>query len=477
MKKLTLPMLGIMISALSVFGASPGLSEAGGAAAYLKMGVGARAIGMGEAFVGVAEGGISSFWNPAGLSQMKRPELSAMHADLNLDRKYEFLNFAAPANEKMTWGVSWIHSSIDGIERRAGASDAGYAPGDLMGFFDDRENSISGSIAYKSTDKVSLGASLKYLSHDLYTNDADGVGIDLGLLFKANEDFSVGLAVKEIGSSLKWNTASNRKDDVPVNATVGFKYTPLQNVTMALDINKIEDMNTRVNFGVEGVFNEALALRAGVHDGDLTAGLGLALKDWNLDYAFAEQEIGDIHRISGSVKFGVTGEDKKSPEKLKAEVRNKTVKKARTKRKSGKKTAKMVKKAVVSCKTIDGSNKISTTGGVKKSTASMAEKNVITEPSKTAAPPSDIEKLYELGDKAILARDFGKAEEIYKKIIAITPNSADPYFKLGNLFVVKKNLEAAKEYYKLGMTIDPENRLAKYARAILETHESGSSSK
>lgn len=473
MKKLALPVLGVMITVLSALGTTPVLAEAGGAAAYLKMGVGARAIGMGEAFVGVAEGGISSFWNPAGLSQITRPELSAMHADLNLDRKYEFMNFAAPANDKVTWGVSWIHSSIDGIERRAGAADVGYAPGDLMGYFDDKENSISGSLAFKSTEKVSLGASLKYLSHDLYTNDADGMGLDVGLLFRANEDFSVGLAVKEIGASLKWNTASGRKDDVPVNATVGFMYTPLQNVTMALDVNKIEDMDTRVNFGVEGVFNDTVALRAGVHDGDLTAGLGLVLKDWNLDYAFAEQEIGDIHRISGSVKFGGPGEDEKSPEKPKAERRHRVAKKekARARKKAEKKAVRISEPVSPKVQAVPAEEAAAEISADAPETADTPS------PAKGAEVSDEASKLFELGDKAILARDFSKAEGIYKKLIAMSPKSADPYFKLGNLFVVKKDMDAAREYYKLAMSIDPENRLAKYARAVLDAADSGSSSK
>jgi hypothetical protein len=300
---------------LTIFTAR-GFAQAGGAAAYLKMGLGAKAIGMGEAYAGVAEDSITAHWNPAGLVNLKRPEASAMHADLNLDRKYEFLNYAAPANEKLTWAVSWIHSSIEGIERRAGNADVGYLPGQLMGYFDDKENAFSASMSWKSTEKFSVGASLKYLMHDLYQNSADGMGLDLGFLFKENEDFSVGLAIKEIGASLKWDTASSREDDVPLNTTLGFMYRPIKKMRMAVDINKVEDLDTKINFGVEGILSKNICLRAGVHDGDLTAGLGFDMNDWAMDYAFEEQELGDIHRISGSIRFGSLPIENKSEKEL-----------------------------------------------------------------------------------------------------------------------------------------------------------------
>lgn len=41
----------------------------------LGMGIGARAIGMGGAFVSIADGASSVFWNPAGLTDAKRLQM------------------------------------------------------------------------------------------------------------------------------------------------------------------------------------------------------------------------------------------------------------------------------------------------------------------------------------------------------------------------------------------------------------------
>ena len=53
-------------------------------------GVGARAMGMGGAFTAVADDGTAATWNPAGLSQLKRPQLTVVYNFLRDDRKTEW---------------------------------------------------------------------------------------------------------------------------------------------------------------------------------------------------------------------------------------------------------------------------------------------------------------------------------------------------------------------------------------------------
>ena len=43
------------------------------AGSFLELGVGARAMGMGGAFVSIADDGSAFYWNPAGVSQLIRP--------------------------------------------------------------------------------------------------------------------------------------------------------------------------------------------------------------------------------------------------------------------------------------------------------------------------------------------------------------------------------------------------------------------
>ena len=120
MKKVlrTLLVAAITFGAMSAGFAADGAGQAG---AYLKMGVGARALGMGSAFTAVANDSTAAFWNPAGLAKLKRSEGSFMHANLTLDREYNFFNYAHVLNDKKTGeskgvvALSHIRFGVDGI--------------------------------------------------------------------------------------------------------------------------------------------------------------------------------------------------------------------------------------------------------------------------------------------------------------------------------------------------------------------------
>ena len=50
-------------------------------AQFLKLGVGARAIGMGEAYSAIADDPTAIYWNPAGLAAVSEHSVSLMHAN------------------------------------------------------------------------------------------------------------------------------------------------------------------------------------------------------------------------------------------------------------------------------------------------------------------------------------------------------------------------------------------------------------
>ncbi|MDP7420450.1 MAG: hypothetical protein QGH40_01165, partial [bacterium] len=245
-----------------------------------------------------------AFWNVAGLTNVSHKEFTTMHAILNLDRKFNYLGYVQPLPERFVFGLGWMRFGVDMIEERAGANDPrGYSTGELIGFFDDAEDCLTGSVAWETKGGYSLGMNLKYLRQKLYTAQAWSMGMDLGLYYRPNRYFSFGTSVRDVGTELKWDTASGKKDKVPITTTIGCAFHPRSNISMVLDIRKMEDLRATAHFGVEGWINEFVAARGGLDDGDLCLGSSFRWGRWLFDYGFQDHDMGDIHRISGTLRF------------------------------------------------------------------------------------------------------------------------------------------------------------------------------
>jgi len=66
-------------------------------AQFLKIGVGARAVGLGESFVAVANDPSAVYWNPAGLASLQRQELAISHVGWPGDINYEHVTWVLPS--------------------------------------------------------------------------------------------------------------------------------------------------------------------------------------------------------------------------------------------------------------------------------------------------------------------------------------------------------------------------------------------
>src|SRR5687767_4320158 len=98
-----------------VFSARLLLAAGTSSAQFLKMGAGARAAAMGNAFTAVADDVTATYWNPAGLGQIKNAQMSLMQNAGLIDTQYQYLAAAAPYKSRAL-GVSLYrldHGSID----------------------------------------------------------------------------------------------------------------------------------------------------------------------------------------------------------------------------------------------------------------------------------------------------------------------------------------------------------------------------
>ncbi len=113
MKKLIFVLVSFFISS-SLY--SQGVSVGKYSGEFLAIGVSGRALGMGSAFVALANDVSAGYWNPAGLSRLDFPQAMIMHDERFAGLvNYNYGALAIPYKSDMTLGFSVIRLGVDGI--------------------------------------------------------------------------------------------------------------------------------------------------------------------------------------------------------------------------------------------------------------------------------------------------------------------------------------------------------------------------
>ncbi|MCD4813711.1 PorV/PorQ family protein [bacterium] len=296
-RRLIAAALGLIVIAGSSYG--PCISQvyaAGQAAAYLREGIGARAMGMGNAGTALADDATVAYWNPAALPFLEAISIASQTGILEWDRSWNFLNFIYPGirqdGGRYAFGASWVSFSAgDDIEARTfNRPEADYT-------FKDMQDTYLFSAAAKTPAGLSLGANIKIITHSLDEVSGNGLGMDLAIFQKVTPHWQWGLMMQDVYSTIQW--PGDYLDRLPMLLRAGVLHRMLENkLLVAVDLGG-EFFHAAGAFrefhyqlGVEYQFIPRLAVRAGLDSGQWTlgAGYGFLLKDLaivQLDYALA----------------------------------------------------------------------------------------------------------------------------------------------------------------------------------------------
>jgi len=291
----------IGIAAQVVFGLTPAYSseylhiEDSG---FTRLPISARAMGMGGAFVAVADDYSACYYNPAGLVNLSSRELGSMYTDLyGLGLlTHSYLSFIEPNTGLGSGAVSWSHLSAD-LEPEEWIYD-------LWAY----------SYAQRFFLKSSWGINLKYLRQTTPWEDASGYSIDLAYLRKG-EKISWGICWQDVFSRIDWDTG--HKDTLPGNITAGMALALNPAILIALDTEfSSRDLPRNIHLGGELRMGRYFSLRAGLINKfqpeetlTLTAGVGFRIgfgEDSNLSFNYAflsPQELPSTHYFSFSLAF------------------------------------------------------------------------------------------------------------------------------------------------------------------------------
>jgi len=293
---------------------------------FLATGVGARALGMGGAYVAIANDVTAGYWNPAGLARLNYPQVAGMYAERFAKLvNYNYGGLVFPADRKGSIALSVIRLGVDDIPvtalRRDDLELGAIYDGNqintpyVVKTINDAEWAFLLSYAKRSSRRLAWGTNVKVVTKQVGDNSAWGLGFDVGLLYKLFRNMNIGVNLQDITTTLlAWDTG--RKETITPTMKLGGAYfidipSIKSRVIPALDLDlRFENRKTASqfsagrfsfdsHFGVEYEFKRLVAVRLGSDIGHFTAGAGIRLPRLNIDYAFmSHDDLGDTHRIS-----------------------------------------------------------------------------------------------------------------------------------------------------------------------------------
>ncbi len=314
--------------------AAQGISFAKYSNDFLSIGVGGRALGMGSAYTAVANDVTAGYWNPAGLTGVKFPEIMVMHDQRYSDIvSYNYGAVALPLTKTETVALSAIVLSVSGIPNTLNALINYDGTGVLdpsnrldytkITFFSATDVAVIGSYARQLTDNFSYGANVKFIRRSIGSTYGTGIGFDVGALYKPFRNFRLGANLQNVTTTVVAWTTGTTELTTPTLATGAAYDLPIGPVSVvpALDLLFNVDnlgsgatvhlgpLSADVNTGIEVDYKNVIAIRAGYTDvKQFTIGAGIRLPKLEIDYSFARfaygDALGDTHRISLELILG-----------------------------------------------------------------------------------------------------------------------------------------------------------------------------
>ena len=216
-------------------------SEAG--ALFLLISPGARAGGMGEAQVAVANDAYASYWNPAGLAFLEGSEAALMHVNwlpnLVSDMYYEFIAFRHHVPTFGTLGGHIIFLNL-GEQQRTDEQ------GENLGTFSSFMFAATGSYGAFISRTAAIGLNIKLLHQKLAEIGAGaekGKGVttdfafDIGYLQKGflSNRLDIGMTITNIGPKIAFIDEA-QADPMPTNFTLGLNFKVINSEHNKLNI-------------------------------------------------------------------------------------------------------------------------------------------------------------------------------------------------------------------------------------------------
>lgn len=306
-------LLAVVALTSSLVGASA-VAASSQLGALFEIGAGARPLGMGGAFVGVADDENAVFYNPAGLAFLQGRGITSLYST-----QYEVIMYGALGYAQRSLAAGFLLMGSPRI-------DATGPGGEIRGQFDYTNRAAllgtgvelpSDWLPASSTWRAAVGGRLKYLqvtsaeegSGPIAAVHGSGYALDVGLLVELS-NVRAGLIYENLfGQPVRYTNGTS--EPWPGRLSIGGA-AMLGQVRIAADIRDLAGSFRTLHLGAELPLGRG-ALRAGltsplgrssVGRPDITGGFGIQLGPSQVDYALLlPSELPMTHRLSLTLRF------------------------------------------------------------------------------------------------------------------------------------------------------------------------------
>lgn len=296
---------------------------------FLKIGVGAKALSMGGAFVGLANDESAIYYNPAGLVGLHTRSFSASYMNYVADMQSGNVMFVLPSGKAAAEEELEIYDGEDpgplvSDSKSAiafaityfsyGTIDETNSSGQIIGDFTGSDMAFSLGYANKITPRLAIGAVGKFIYQKIDDLSSQGMALDAGLLYRLKDGrTNFGVSASNLGVQLS-GLSEEHKDALPIMFRAGLSHR-LREIPITVSGEGVLPADNDI-FGAVGVEfhpNIPLALRLGYSsfgsnyktggDKDNTAGFsfgaGFSFPKIKVDYAFLPYaDLGSLHRVN-----------------------------------------------------------------------------------------------------------------------------------------------------------------------------------
>ena len=287
----------------------------GYAGSFLRAGIGARSIAMGNALTAGTDLNYPAYFNPAGVATVSSKKVLFTHQFLSLDRRQSVISFTTPLPPIGGISVGWIGSGVNNIDGR-----------DLSGrhteILNTAENVFLISFGLAPVKQLQFGGTVKIMQNQLPNIDSTivgkGVGFDFGVAYNFNNNLNFAFVIKNINSGYQWSNKLTDdlgrvyKDKFPIQIRTGVQYR-MNSMIIVGDIgsyiaeNEILDLDYKI--GMEYTYKNNYHFRTGFRNDHISFGVGFEYRQMDkftslIDFATVLEPVAGLtHIISYAINF------------------------------------------------------------------------------------------------------------------------------------------------------------------------------